>query len=214
MPSGIPASDDASAPAPAELHHHVWQEFNFWLVAFTAIYSLISIFALWVAIRSARLAKQSADASIATVRAWVDAHSFKFTWPLPKTQQRVSPEFSMTVENLGRTPARDLLMTIEFAFDDSAADKQFKGCPEADPSRVPFMMAGPPGEPWVIPVTNVVADDFARLKPGAGSTASVYAHGCIRYRDVMTEAPRVTEFCVRYHGGNSYVMCDNGNLME
>jgi hypothetical protein len=30
----------------------------------------------------------------------------------------------------------------------------------------------------------------------------------------MTNLQRVTEFCVRYFGGENYDMCDNSNLMD
>ncbi|MGO9607014.1 MAG: hypothetical protein ACLQAT_27090 [Candidatus Binataceae bacterium] len=76
------------------------------------------------------------------------------------------------------------------------------------------MLAGPPGEPWTVSVTTITAAQFARLKAVAGSSASVYAHGCVRYHDVMTDQVRLTEFCVRYHGADDYVLCDNANLME
>jgi hypothetical protein len=192
--------------------YHVWHEFNFWLVTFTAIYSLISLFALWVAIRSARQAKQSADASVATVRAWLDTHSFKFIYSPPGAREQLAPQFSLTIENLGRTPAKDLSMTVGFVFEDQPTDKQFSGCPETNSNQVPFMVAGPPGEPWTVAVGTVPAADFAKLKPGG--TASVYAHGCVHYHDVMTDQVRLTEFCVRYSGGNQYMMCDNANLMD
>jgi hypothetical protein len=211
MPSATPPSDNDSRRTVIR-RKHLWQNFNFWLVTFTAIYSLISLVGLWVAIQSARLAQQSADASVATVRAWLDTHSFKFVHTPPDVRQPVIPEFSMTVENLGKTPAKALAITIEFAFDNEHADKQFSGCPEANLGRIPFMVAGPPGEPWAISVSSVTAAQFAQLK--AGTNASVYAHGCVQYHDVMTDRVRLTEFCVRYYGADNYIVCDNGNLME
>jgi hypothetical protein len=211
MPSPTPKSDDVSQ-RPVIRRRHLWQHFNFWLVLFTAIYSLISLYGLWVAIQSARLAQQSADASVATVRAWLDTHSFKFIYSPPDARQPVTPEFSVNVENLGKTPAKALTITLEFAFDDQHADKQFNGCPEVPPGRIPFLVAGPPGDPWTVSVSTVTAAQFARLN--AGTDASVYAHGCVRYHDVMTDQVRLTEFCVRYYGADNYIVCDNANLME
>jgi hypothetical protein len=192
----------------------VWQNFNFWLVAFTAVYSLISLAALRVAILSARMARQSADASIATVRAWLDIHTLKFVYSLPNAPQPAAPGFSLTVENLGRTPAKALAVTVEFAFDGQAADKQFTGCPATNLIRNPFMVAGPPGEPFTFPIDGDLAANFAQLNGAEGSRLSIYAHGCVRYYDVMTNLQRLTEFCVRYYGGENYQMCDNSNLME
>jgi hypothetical protein len=213
MTSPTPATANSST-AEHGRRRHVWQSFNFWLVAFTAVYSLISLAALRVAILSARLAQQSADASIATVRAWLDIPTVKFVYPLPNAHQPAAPEFSLTVENLGRTPAKALAVTVEFAFDQQATDKQFTGCPATNLLRNPFLVAGPPGEPFTFPIGRDLAGKFAQLNGAEDSGPSIYAHGCVRYYDVMTNLQRVTEFCVRYWGGENYQMCDNSNLME
>jgi hypothetical protein len=211
-----------TSPTPATVHSspgehvplHVWQNFNFWLVAFTAIYSLISLAALRVAILSARMAGQSADASIATVRAWLDIHTLKFVYSPPNARQPVAPTFSLTVENLGRTPAKALALTVEFVLDNQEVDKQFTACPGTNLVRNPFMVAGPPGEPFTFPLDRELAAKFAQLNEGTDRNLSIYAHGCVRYHDVMTNLERVTEFCVRYYSGGNYEMCDNSNLME
>jgi len=213
MTSPTPATAHAS-PTEHLRRRHVWQNFNFWLVAFTAVYSLISLVALRVAILSAHLARQSADASIATVRAWLDIPTLKFVYSLPNASQPAAPEFSLTVENLGRTPAKAVAVTVEFAFDDQAAGKQFTGCPATNLIRNPFMMAGPPGEPFTFPIGRDLAAKFAQLNGAEHGSLSIYAHGCVRYYDVMTNLQRLTEFCVRYYGGENYEMCDNSNLME
>jgi len=202
-------------PSRPILHHrHIWHNFNFWLVIFTAVYSLISMAGLWVAIQASRLARESADAGIATVRAWLDVNSFKFIFSPPNARQQIAPRFTMTVENLGKSPAKNLVFTVEFEFDDQSGDKQFTACPESGLARSPFMVAGPPGEPFTFEVEKVTPAQLAGLKVAPGNNASVYAHGCVRYNDVMTNLPRITEFCVRYYGGDSYIMCDNNNLME
>jgi hypothetical protein len=210
MTSPTPATAQASPTEVLRLRH-VWQNLNFWLVAFTAIYSLISIAALRVAILSARMAQQSADASIATVRAWLDIPTVKFVSSPPNARQ---PEFSLTVENLGRTPAKALAVTVEFVFDSQAADEQFTTCPATNLIKNPFMVAGPPGELFTFPLGAAVAAKLAQLNEAAHNGVSVYAHGCVRYHDVMTNLERITEFCVRYYGGDNYEMCDNSNLME
>jgi hypothetical protein len=126
-----------------------------------AIYSLISLAALRVAILSTRMARQSADASIATVRAWLDIHTLKFVYSPASARQSVAPTFSLTVENLGRTPAKALSLTVEFVFDDQSADKQVTGCPATNLTRIPFVVAGPPGKPFTFPVDTAVAAKFA-----------------------------------------------------
>lgn len=213
MTSPTPAAD---RPSPTERvrRRHVWKNFNFWLVAFTAVYSLISLAALRVAILSSRMARQSADASIATVRAWLDVHTLKFVHSLPDAPQPVAPSFSLTVENLGRTPAKQLAVTVELVFDDQSAAKQFSGCPATNLIRSPFMVAGPPGEPFTFPLGTDLATKLAQLNGATDSRLSVYVHGCVRYHDVMTNLERLTEFCVRYYGGDNYEMCDNSNLMD
>jgi hypothetical protein len=203
-----------SSPTERLRRRHIWHSFNFWLVAFTAVYSLISLAALRVAILSSRMARQSADASIATVRAWLDIPTLKFVHLLPNEPQPAAPEFLLTVENLGRTPAKQLAVTVEFVFDDQSADKQFTGCPETNLIRNPFMVAGPPGEPFTFPLGANLAAKLAQLNGAAASGLSIYAHGCVRYHDVMTNLQRLTEFCVRYYGGDNYQMCDNSNLMD
>jgi hypothetical protein len=203
-----------SSPTERLRRRHVWHSFNFWLVAFTAVYSLISLAALRVAILSSRMARQSADASIATVRAWLDIPTLKFVHSLPNEPQPAAPEFSLTVENLGRTPAKQLAVTVEFVFDGQSADKQFTGCPETNLIHNPFMVAGPPGEPFTFPLGANLAAKLAQLNGAAASGLSIYAHGCVRYHDVMTNLQRLTEFCVRYYGGDNYQMCDNSNLMD
>jgi hypothetical protein len=112
-----------------------------------------------------------------------------------------------------RTPAKALSLTVELVFDDQSADQQFTGCPATNLTRIPFMVAGPPGEPLTFPVDTPVAAKFSLLNAAADS-GSVYAHGCVRYYDVMTNLERLTEFCVRYYGGDNYEMCDNSNLMD
>src|SRR5215472_6228430 len=214
MTSPTPAAAHSSSPTEHLRRRHVWQSFNFWLVAFTAVYALISLAALRVAILSARLAQQSADASIATVRAWLDIPTLKFVYSLPNARQPGAPEFSLTVENLGRTPAKALAVSVEFVFGDQSADKQFTGCPETNLIRNPFMVAGPPGEPFTFPLGTDLAAKFAQLSGATGSSLSIYAHGCLRYHDVMTSLERLTEFCVRYFGHDNYEMCDNSNLMD
>jgi hypothetical protein len=85
-----------SSPTERLRRRHVWNSFNFWLVAFTAVYSLISLAALRVAILSSRMTRQSADASIATVRAWLDIPTLKFVHSLPNVPQPEAPAFSLT----------------------------------------------------------------------------------------------------------------------
>ena len=202
-------------PSPPLLHHRrIWHSFNFWLVVFTAVYSLISLAGLWVAVQASRLARETADAGISTVRAWVDVNSFKFIYSPANARQQIPPRFTMTVENLGKSPAKGLVFTVEFAYDDQSADKQFAGCPVSNLARSPFIAAGPPGEPWTFEVENTTAEQLAGLKGASNKSASVYAHGCVRYNDVLTNLPRLSEFCVRYYGGDNYIMCDNNNLME
>jgi hypothetical protein len=139
-----PPATARSSPTEQVPRRHFWHNFNFWLVAFTAVYSLISLAALRVAVMASRMARQSADASIATVRAWLDIPTLKFFYPPPNARQPVVPKFSLTVENLGRTPAKALEVTVEFVVDDQSADKQFTGCPETNLIRNAFMVAGPP----------------------------------------------------------------------
>jgi len=213
MTSPTPATAH-SPPAGHLRRRHAWENFNFWLVAFTAVYSLISLAALRVAIMSFRMARQSADASIATVRAWLDIPTLKFLDSPPDAHQPVAPKFSLTLENLGRTPAKELAVTVEFVFDDQSADRQFTGCPDRNLIRNPFMVAGPPGESFTFRLGTELAAKFAQLHGPTDSTLSIYAHGCVRYHDVMTNLERLTEFCVRYYGGDNYEMCDNSNLME
>ena len=209
-----PPASARSSPTEQVRRRHFWHNFNFWLVAFTAVYSLISLAALRVAIMSSRMARKSADASIATVRAWLDIPTLKFFYPPPNARQPVVPKFSLTVENLGRTPAKALQVTVEFVLGDQSADKQFTGCPETNLIRNPFMVAGPPGEPFTFPLGTELAAKFAQLNGAADSRLSIYAHGCVRYHDVMTNLERLTGFCVRYYGGDNYEMCDNSNLMD
>jgi len=213
MTSPTPATAH-SPPAEHLRRRHAWENFNFWLVAFTAVYSLISLAALRVAIMSFRMARQSADASIATVRALLDIPALKFVYSLPDARQPVAPKFSLTVENLGRTPAKELAVTVEFVFDDQSADRQFTGCPERNLIRNPFIVASPPGESFSFPLGSDLAAKFAQLHGPTDSTLSIYAHGWVRYHDVMTNLERLTEFCVRYYGGDNYEMCDNSNLMQ
>ena len=58
------------------------------------------------------------------------------------------------------------------------------------------------------PQHRPLAAKVAQLNEAAASSISVYAHGCVRYHDVMTNLERLTEFCVRYYGGDNYEMCD------
>jgi hypothetical protein len=81
-------------------------------------------------------------------------------------------------------------------------------------SAIPSWWQDPPGEPFTFPLGTDLATKVARLNEAADSSLSIYAHGCVRYHDVMTNLERVTEFCVRSHGGDNYQMCNNSNLME
>jgi hypothetical protein len=169
----------------------------------TALYSLISLAALRVAIRSARMARQSADASIATVRAWLDIHTLMFIYSLTDAHQPAAPEILAKCGKSGQDRGQSSGVTVEFFFDDPAADKQFSGCPATSLIRNPLTVAGPPGEPFTFPIGRDLAAKFAQLNGAPDRSLSIYAHGCVRYCEVMTNLQRLTEFRVRYYGGRA-----------
>ena len=169
----------------------------------TALYSLISLAALRVAIRSARMARQSADASIATVRAWLDIHTLMFIYSLTDAHQPAAPEILANCGNRDRTQAKALASRLSFSLTIQAADKQFSGCPATSLMRNPLMVAGPPAEPFTFPIGRDLAAKFAQLNGAPDRSLSIYAHGCVRYCEVMTNLQRLTEFRVRYYGGRA-----------
>ena len=74
---------------------HLWQNFNFWLVTFTAIYSMISLVGLWVAIESARLGQRGCRRRHRSCP--VGCAFIKFVYSPPGARQQVIPEFTVTL---------------------------------------------------------------------------------------------------------------------
>jgi hypothetical protein len=133
--------------------------------------------------QSADAAKESADAAVAASRPWIiPANSITYE-PGGAHKKAVG----LLWANVGKTVAMDVRGTSEHAIQSvhTPSLPQFnRGCPE-------------PGDSGTSMLSYVLADQkpfqmFAFLPP---EDAVYLIHGCIKYRDVLSNQTRITEFC-------------------
>ena len=164
----------------------------FVVAAYTTIAAL-----QWCDMRTAALAaKESADAAVASVRAWIVVT--KYDPPRVQAMKLFNMPFAVEFENAGKTPATDISDGIEFVFvpKDRPAPK-FKGCPKNEDTPEMLIRAGQPFSinPEIKP--HLSADQKESLTNG-NAGGSLFIHGCLHYHDVLTRKQRVTEFCGFY----------------
>jgi len=132
--------------------------------------------------QSADAAKESADAAVAASRAWII--------PADSLTHEAKNSHDKTIElrwiNVGKTVAMDIRETSEHVIQryPSRPPKFRSGCPE-------------PGDAGMDIIAYVLPDHpFARTFPLPDENEDeLFIHGCIKYRDVLSNQTRVTEFC-------------------
>jgi hypothetical protein len=132
---------------------------------------------------AADAARKSADAEVATVRAWLAVSDQQFVYIDPAPGKVFSPMFGLKINNVGKTIGRQLKTSEEFVFDDSAQLRHFPQCPTTHKSEIQFIKVGET-QWWSEPIKTIGKGQFARVVKRQGN-ASIYAHGCIEYRDVV-----------------------------
>jgi hypothetical protein len=205
-------------------HHRISLGFDFVIAVATTTYVIVASCQLHSmsatlkqtktlaeqSVRQANASKQSADAEVATVRAWVTTDQHKLVYPDP-SKPLYGPIFSVNLTNVGKTPAINVEMTKEFVFDDHDSDHLFLKCPTGYKQTAPFLLADG-SMLFSDGVKDLPKEQFARLS-GFGSNA-IYVHGCIRYHDVVGDAQRLTEFCLRFYAETVATLCHGNNAMK
>lgn len=150
--------------------------------------------------------KESADAAIASVRAWIAPSGWETTGdPMDRKYPIV-----MKFKNVGHTLANDIVGYFEFRpLPSSVPAPKFKRCPS---DIVEKMLPINANEEFsfneIVPKFPV--DKESLFKTGRGS---LYIHGCIKYRDVLNpHVVHVTELCSYLFPSSLQVACEPNRM--
>jgi hypothetical protein len=170
------------------------------LAVFTIIYTIISVWQGCISQETARASKLSADAAVASTRAWLIP-----TKHIPDHEQP-----SVDFVNAGKTPAVGMRSTQEFDVwpgGDMPARK-FPGCPSGNETAAHGPIQPDEHLPLTPPFPLTEAQTNALKGPGG-----VIIHGCLRYQNVVGGKEGLTEFCVGYRPDRAF-FCLTNNRVE
>jgi hypothetical protein len=154
---------------------------------------------------TASIARESAEATIAGVRAWVDIQD----WYVPVATD-INKGIALKIIDLGNTPAMNLQLREKYEFlPKGAAIPNFVGCP--DVTSINIGSALEPSKPTIDqppigpfpPTTLITKDQMQAIAPDA---ARIILHGCIGYDTVATSPQTknnvrgLTKFCSVFYG--------------
>ncbi len=140
----------------------------------------------------AETAKILADSSSASTAAWIVTD----TWDYKIEKDRIV--FEMGYKNVGKTAAIDTKFGMEFTLIEGP---NLGKIPLYAPFQCPPMNASPgilpPNERVINKITNkpYSVDQLRLIADGKGK---IFIHGCIIYRDVISDRERITEIGVTY----------------
>src|SRR5215469_3768135 len=145
--------------------------------------------------------KQSADVSVATVRAWVAV----VDWIVPEPRSLGRGGLGMMIENVGKTPALNLTISQEGKlWRVGQSLPVLKSCAELPiPTAIGnVLQAG--GRPVRVSEPLVLTDiDAGQLSKLGDQTIGLVLHGCITYENVLNAAGRAlpgqTEYCTIFY---------------
>jgi hypothetical protein len=170
-----------------------------------------------IAVLSAEAAKQSSDAAMASVRAWLSVAD----WVVPPPE-RINEGIGKLIENVGKTSALNPEMTEEYFFlpNKDSPIPPLTDCQDFPSSkRIAIGSVAGPSSPRSIPAREI-ARSFSngQIISLSHHLGRVILHGCVMYKLVgSAEKVGVTEFCsVFYINRNSNMTetCGNGVRME
>jgi hypothetical protein len=179
-----------------------------------AIYSGFTIL-LWVQTKRATEAmKISADAQVATVRAWLVARPVKWN-PIPSLEDVKAKKWvpvQIELVNVGHTPATNTKMdSAQFIYHPNGTpDFEFSGCPdtptpEADkPGFQQSMVVSPGGILSLSWVGTVPADQYDALSHGH---ATLFVTQCLWYNVVSSVKYGVTGYCGEWTYNGEMKVC-------
>jgi hypothetical protein len=144
--------------------------------------------------------KLSADAATASVQAWIVPSDRSYRGI--DSENRVIFEFDF--KNVGKTSALDVGFGVTFDFYEGETvttplTYQPYECPEIR-SRSGVLPSEPGGKYEV--VTSSKSYTKARLDMLSKKKAHIFIHGCVTYRDALSEREHITEIGVVYFGGD------------
>jgi hypothetical protein len=158
-----------------------------WIVAALSLFQYIEI------IKTTKANEKAANAAAAATAAWIVYEN----WSFEGFNERNQVRFLIHFKNIGKTPAPRVATGWEYHFvlGRNAVGPEYGDwqCPR--PTAQPGIIGSDAGWSTLIhspPYTDV------ELKMLKDSTARLYIHGCVRYRDVLTERDRITEVAVFY----------------
>jgi hypothetical protein len=174
------------------------------IAVITAIYAAFSALQWGELISMTEATKESADASVISVRAWV------LTDGTELTGNRLDIPYILKFRNVGKTPARNILIAVEFKVQDSVRPEPvFTKCPnDPDSAVIPYIR---PDEPFSDNRQLPHATTEERRISLAGKPGTLYVHGCVSYFDLVSNQQRLTEFCQDVSVGT---LCHNNNKLE
>jgi len=210
------ARDQRKNPKP------FYKKYNFWMLVVVSIYSVTAI-GLWCQTKRATEAtKESADAQVATVRAWM--------WPV-KWQENHIPSFAdmqagkwapfdFQLLNVGHTPAINPRMRkIAFIYHadiDSLAMPEFPHCPDKPPPEDPGareaqVVLPNEGPQMHLAATKLSADQYYTLFKGH---ATLTMWGCVYYNIVSSDQIGISEYCMEWRPDGRGLSCHGNNSMK
>lgn len=168
--------------------------------------------------RAAEAAKESADAAVASVRAWVAVVNWT---PVPPPEM-VNGGIGIKILNVGKTSGLSVQVREEALFlAPGEKEPTFTKCPSSEPFPVgntiePEDKLSPPIPPLPLS-TRLDSKQIGAL--GRGSR--LILHGCITYKNVIAPSNEpvagLTEFCSVFYGypdRNLTKGCRSGNQMK
>ncbi len=171
------------------------------MVLVVTISTIISLY-MWNEMKKTTEAtKISADAAAAATAAWIAVERFTI-----KSIEKDQIIFDIVFKNIGKTPALDAKAGWEFMFINQSPPNDLTNMPKRDPYKCPERMSVnlgilPPDKTWgnIVPSESghMSIDEVQRIK---NRTAKLVIHGCAKYRDVLTDKERITEFEGYYPG--------------
>jgi hypothetical protein len=198
-----------------------YKKYKFWTLVVVIIYSITTV-ALWVQTkRATEASKISADAEVATVRAWVVVGDWKWN-AIPSYDDVTASKWApadFTYSNIGHTPATNpKLATMIFLYHpDGSPDPQFPLCP-----NVPVATADRPEARQnmvIIPSAGVAMHWTCTLPPDqydalSHGHASLYLAGCMWYNVVSSDQFGVTQYCVEWKPDGRMEACHAYNTLK
>jgi hypothetical protein len=199
-----------------------YKQYDFWMLIVVAIYSVATI-GLWIQTKRATEAtKISADAEVATARAWIVVLWTKWN-ALPSFEDVTATKWipgDFQLLNTGHTPAMNPKMGASVCFYHPDGDPDPQTLPECPDTPPPRADAPEARESLVIsPGTGVNMHWACKLPPNeydavSHGHASVYLLGCIWYNVVSSSRFGVTEYCVEWKPNGKFTTCHANNSLR